>query len=423
MAGHLTTSLLAQFATWTSLILLAGLILIQLCWGYRFVRMLRSRNAFQKNETLPKALVVMSLRGADPFLSRTLRALMSQSHQDFQLRLIIDSETDPAWDVVNPFLREFGNGRIETRLLTRRLPTCGLKNSALLQGTEDIPVEYDVIVQVDADAVPPRDWLKALISPFTNREVGATSGVRWYAPQDRLWASGIRYFWGCSAAVQMHEFGMVWGGSMAFRRELLDNSDLRDRWAHSLCDDLVVQHVVAENGLKSRHVPVVLINRESIEMGDCFQFIRRQTLMVRLYRSSWHLVSAFAIVAALATSLNTVGIILATAVADTQTLILAMTTCIAYTWAFSSLMNWLDNSVRNCVADQGEQLAPPLKRHPFVMPSTLVMNTACWLSAAFIRKVRWRGVTYAISPTGDISKINDAPYVAVSACFAEGSVT
>jgi len=366
--------------------------------------------------------VLLSLRGADPFLARTLRALLEQTHEDFCLRLIVDSETDPAWNVVEPFLEESNDPRVQVLQLTQRLSTCGLKNSALIQGTAELEEDFDVIVQVDADAVPYPNWLRDLLIPFQDPRVGATGGVRWYAPPDQRCSSGIRYLWGCSAMVQMHQFGMIWGGSMAFRRELLDHAHLRQRWAKSLVDDLEVSNAVTDAGLEIRYVPVVLLNQESIELGDCYRFIRRQTLSVRLSHPSWSAVSGFAVAAGMASFSNALGFFLALAAGDNFTAMVALISGVSYACGFLFLTRRLDSVVRECAINQGGDIEPRRWQHPLVIPGTITLYVACWISSLFMRRIDWRGITYNVADDGSISKVSDTPYATSSPCLSKASV-
>ena len=57
---------------------------------------------------MPKVSVLMPVRGADPHLAATIRGVLDQDYPDFDLRIIVDSRDDPAWNVVTEFLQEAG---------------------------------------------------------------------------------------------------------------------------------------------------------------------------------------------------------------------------------------------------------------------------------------------------------------------------
>ena len=88
---------IAMFALWT----------MQLVIALKYAATFRhSRPAEVSDELLPKMGVHFPLRGADPHLAPALRSLLNQDYPDFELRIIIDSREDPAWDLVHEILRQ-----------------------------------------------------------------------------------------------------------------------------------------------------------------------------------------------------------------------------------------------------------------------------------------------------------------------------
>lgn len=395
-----------------TVVLNATLLLLQYVWGSRFVRMLKALDAPPASNPpeLPRALVLLSLRGSDPFLAQTLRAVLNQSHENFHLRLIIDSETDPVWSIVEPFLKESKDPRIQIRLLKKRRSTCSLKNSALLQETEDLDDSYQAIVQVDADAVPYQHWLRDLLTPLTNPEVGATSGLRWYTPEKGTLANLIRYYWGSAAMIQMHHCKMIWGGSMAFQRHLLETTPLRQRWATSLADDLSLSDVLKESNLKALHIPAVLANQESTSLFGCFRFIRRQMSLVWNFHSSWKLISGF-VWANIATAvLSVLTVALGLQHGDSTAVWISLTCLTIYGLGFRLMMTKIDNQVRARISEQGESLPERPWQPAFILPATLMMYAACSLSAMLMNRVEWRGVIYRLRRNHKIEMMNDTPF-------------
>ncbi|WP_437194649.1 glycosyltransferase [Planctomicrobium sp. SH527] len=388
------------------------LLVLQFIWGTRFVRMLKSQHILPEDNPpeLPRALVLLSLRGSDPFLAQTLRALLNQSYEWFHLRLIIDSETDPVWSIVEPFLKESKDPRVQIRLLKKRLPTCSLKNSALLQETEDLDDDYQAIVQVDADAVPYEHWLRDLLTPLVNPEVGATSGLRWYAPETGTIPNFIRYYWGSAAMIQMHHCKMIWGGSMAFQRHLLETTPLRQRWANSLADDLSLSDVLKEANLKALHIPAVLANQESTSLFGCFRFIRRQMSLVWNFHSSWRLISGFVWANIISTVLAVLLVALGLRYGDSTPIWIGVSCLAIYGVGFRTLMTYIDNQVRARILEQGKTLQARPWQPALIIPATLVMYAACSLSAMLMNRVEWRGIVYRLRRDQQIEIMNDTPF-------------
>ncbi|MGL5077359.1 MAG: glycosyltransferase family 2 protein, partial [Waterburya sp.] len=62
------------------------------------------RSTYQSGMTkaqLPKVAIALCLRGADPFLSQCLQALFKQNYPNYELRIIVDSIQDPAWEIAH----------------------------------------------------------------------------------------------------------------------------------------------------------------------------------------------------------------------------------------------------------------------------------------------------------------------------------
>ncbi|HRX79854.1 MAG TPA: glycosyltransferase family 2 protein, partial [Pirellulaceae bacterium] len=111
---------LAQFFFW-SLVFLAA---YNAFWTFVMVRIL-SRKAPPPAEdaTLPKAAVLLCLRGADPNLTHSLRRLLRQDYPDYKLFIAVDSEKDPAWNIVRQTIAELGATNVVVAPLRQRLKT------------------------------------------------------------------------------------------------------------------------------------------------------------------------------------------------------------------------------------------------------------------------------------------------------------
>ena len=90
---------------WFALVMMtvfAALLIAKFYWCFRFVSMVRRHPSPSLEVELPRALVILSLRGSDPFLRQTLQCLCTQTVRNYDLRVIVDSETDLAWATGRP---------------------------------------------------------------------------------------------------------------------------------------------------------------------------------------------------------------------------------------------------------------------------------------------------------------------------------
>src|SRR5437762_9448236 len=92
---------LAVFSALVALLFTA----LQVYWACRFALCYSPRLAPScTKESLPRAAVLLCIRGADPSLLHCLNGLLHQDYPDYDIRIIIDSPEDPAWDILSSTL-------------------------------------------------------------------------------------------------------------------------------------------------------------------------------------------------------------------------------------------------------------------------------------------------------------------------------
>ncbi len=258
-------------------------------------------------EFCPTVAIVLSVRGQDPSLAKSLQGLSEQEYAGaYRIFVIIDHAEDAAVPVVTKFIADVETG-FESILGTTPSGRCSLKCDRLIQVISQLPVEYEVVCLIDADTIPDRRWLSSLISPLQDPKIAAACGNRWFYP-DRIgngnqattwiggWGSMIRYLWNSAAIVQMYVYGVVWGGSLAIRRTELKETGLLDVWSKSLFDDVLIKDHFQANGWQVVSVPELLIaNVEHVSLRGAIEWIKRQLLDARLYHRNWPLILSHAI--------------------------------------------------------------------------------------------------------------------------------
>ena len=114
----------------------------------------------------------------------------------------------------------------------------------------------EVFVFLDSDAVPHPTWLRTLVAPLGDPQIGAATGYRWYIPTG-AWPSLVRSVWNASALTFLgdHKFNFVWGGSVAMRRETFVREKIAERWKNALSEDYLITQTMHRIGLSIRFVP------------------------------------------------------------------------------------------------------------------------------------------------------------------------
>lgn len=377
--------------------------------------LIRFRRTLPADRQCPKAAVVLCLRGTDPFLESTIRALLDLDYPDYEVLVIVDSREDPAWAAVEDLLRRHPAPRIRMQPLQQRRETCSLKCSSLAQAVNNLDDSVEIVALCDADTIPHRAWLRELVAPMADPRVGAATGNRWYMPAEPTWASLVRYLWNAAAVVQMYCYGIPWGGTLALKTRVLRQADLLDRWGQAFCEDTMLYRVLRQQGLRVAFVPsLMMVNRETCDLGGFFHWVRRQLLTARLYHPGWPAVVAHGTSTPLLL-LAGVGLLAAACRQGHLSAAAWLGAGLAmYLGALPILMLALEAGVRRIVRERGESAdwirpGTALKLLPAILLTQLVYPFGL-ISAIFARNVEWRGVRYRVDGPWRIRLVHYRPH-------------
>jgi cellulose synthase/poly-beta-1,6-N-acetylglucosamine synthase-like glycosyltransferase len=402
-----------------------GLAVLQFTVGIVFTALLlTARIRPAADADCGRTAIVLCLRGADPFLHRCLTGVLTQDYPDYEVVIVVDHRDDPAWLTVHEItadLRERTTARrVRIDELRERPETCSLKCASLVQAYESLGADVVFVATVDADVEPHRTWLRELVAPMTDPRIGATTGNRWYIPDDDGWGSLARYEWNAGAVVPMYWHGIAWGGSVALRASFVRDSNYRERMKHAFCEDTMIFDTLGKVGLKLRFVPsILMVNRESIGMPSFFRFCRRQMLNSGyhphskaiwthgLLSSAFYVTAISSIVAALLlndlSAARAIGIVF-----------------LLHLGSMLSILPALDYAVRRIVRMRGE-VAPPVSLAKLfrivvslLIVTPIVYGAVVW-SLVRVRRIEWRGIHYRLRGLWNVHRENYAVYRPASA--------
>lgn len=360
---------------------------------------------------LPKVAVILPLRGNDPFLLNCLEGILTQDYPNYQVRIIVDHESDPAFNEVKSFLLKHNPPQCEVSLLKNRSGNCGLKNESLIQGMESLDASVEVVAWLDADVIPHKFWIRELVQPLENPDVGVASGVRWYAPRSRNPGTLIRYVWNSAAIVQMLTMDIAWGGSIAMSRDVFHSPSLKKLWSQALWEDTCLRMVVSQLGLKMVFVPeATMVNEESTSLKSCYQFITRQLLNTRLYHPSWKFISILGICSALSQITLVTLTILFLFLGSFSSAAFSIAVLLSASVCVGSVIWWLDTLIRQQIRRRGAILGRLPWSTILVLWPTLALYFVALLAATRTRKVYWRGVVYDVASPFNVQIIHYEPY-------------
>jgi hypothetical protein len=269
--------------------------------------------------------------------------------------------------------------------------------------------EFEIVAFLDADSITRSDWLRSMVGPFQDPEVGATSGVRWYTPPDGSFGSLVRHLFNIGALGPMHMFHVPWGGSQAIRFRVMRESNLLSFWGQCFGEDSSVYRILRSLGLRLEFVPAATnFNWETSSLGGVFRFVQRQVISTRLHADSWPVMlvgsGGYFLASWLCWALFVAGM-------ATQTWPMALGAAmvlIAHGLGSYVLLRTVEGLVR-----QRENPPPPTRFGWRLFPAAVVMHaimTCALIRATTIRTFNWRGISYRIEGRDRIRMLGYFPY-------------
>ena len=371
-------------------------------------RQFASRDGARSESASIPAEVVLCLRGCDPTLEQVIETLGGQRHGNWRLRIVVDSEDDPAWPVARSAVaRLAAEGRASwlastVEPLAERPATGSLKCASLRQALSSLAPETQVVALVDADAVVHDGWLISMVDECMRPGVGAVSGNRWYDPVHDSVPGTVRAIWNAGAIVQMTAFGIPWGGSLAVRREAMEACGWTEIIKTSLCEDTALAAPLWRSGWTYRFIPalVAIDDDDTVSMRPLTRWIARQLLTARLHHPLWPAVA----VHGLTTSLALAAAVAICAVAGVnghgKTLAIVGGSLAVYEIASLALVFAIEKTVRNALQETGRTFRATGWRRGLsrclILPATQWVYAKAVMTAILAQTIDWRGVVYEI---------------------------
>lgn len=369
----------------------------------------------------PPAMVVLCLRGGDPFLTACIEGLLNQDYPGYRVRFMVDSPQDPSLSIVKQSVAQHGFDRYEILTLANPLATCTLKCSSLAQAIGDLvneereSVAGEFVALLDADVIPHRSWLRELATGLQPHAVGAVTGNRWYMPDEPSLGALTRHIWNAAAIVQMYFYRIAWGGTLAIKVDSIRRAELLSWWTKAMCEDTMTHAKLKAIGQRVDIVPsLMMVNRENVSLRRLTPWIRRQLLTTRLYHPYWSLVLLHGIGSA-AQVLVGWGLCLAYFVQGNWLLAGGCAAAmIVYQTALNSLLPWIASPVEAILRARGEECdwRRNLKATSMMQALFITQWVYTWalISCIFTFRFEWRGINYRVDGPWQIHMLGYKPY-------------
>ena len=366
--------------------------------GFRYVAYVRRETSQPLPDFTPFVSIIAPSRGLEAGLRDNLISLFSQQYPHFEILFVCDSANDPVNGLMRDVQWHYQN--VKSRIVIAGPATgSGQKVHNLRVASARVDPQTEVLVFVDTDARPGPTWLRQLVAPLANTELGASSGYRWFVPVKGGLPSRLRSIWNASIASALgsdRRKNFCWGGSTAIRRSTFERLQIRERWRGSVSDDFSVTTVLQEAKMPIHFTPNCIV----ASVGDCdlrelLEFTTRQIKITRVYAPHlWKEVLLGGLLFCL-TFFGGIGVCVWRVLSGRSYVILLTILLLMYLLgAAKAFIRWRAISIP--LSSYGRLLKRDLLGQLILWPLASLLYLYNAIAAAFSRRIVWRGITYEL---------------------------
>lgn len=369
--------------------------------GFRYVSYVRRETTRPLADFHPFVSVIAPSRGTEPGLGDNVRTLLTQDYPAYEILFVFDRPDDSAIAVIEQArVTEGDSSRVAIKIIIAGPATdSGQKVHNLMVAVGELDPKSEVLVFVDTDARPSRNWLRQLVAPLADETIGASTGYRWFVPVGGGLASRLRAVWNASVASALggdRKKNFCWGGSTAIRQATFDRLNIRDGWRGSVSDDFTITNILKQAKLPVHFTPNCLVP----SVGDCdlrelLEFTTRQIKITRVYAPQ--LWKPLLLGSCLFTIVFFGGIVLLFVRMGLGLPVLLLFVVLSIIFALGAakgLIRWW--VVRIPLAGYHRELNRDLLAHIFLWPVASLLYLYNAIVAGFSRRIEWRGITYEL---------------------------
>ena len=394
------------------------LVLVQMYRNYRYVL----KKAYRKTNYQPPTLLTVPCKGLDNEFEKNITSFFNLEYDNYYINFVVEDTTDPSYEKLSALTQKLApnSKTLGVQILVAGLASkCSQKTYNLLCSCNNSPDDIEIFAFVDSDACIKPNWLKQLVYPLRHQRNGASTGYRWFVPQQNNLASLVLYSLNAKIAQLLGDthFNQAWGGSMAIRKDTFYKIGLDKIWQKAISDDLALTYAVKKARMKVVFVPACFVaSYEKTTWKKLFEFARRQFVMERVTTPSTWWFAFFCSLYALSGFWATAPIAIIAAAARVQNLALYTAVPLVFFIGQISRAALRQKMIAKLLPDDADKMKPAMLAD--------ILGNCIWawllfifiISSAFGRKITWRGITYKlISPTETIvlkknTKMSNTPF-------------
>jgi ceramide glucosyltransferase len=208
--------------------------------------------------SLVPVTVLKPVHGLERDLERNLRSACEQDYPSYQVVFCVQRLDDPALPLLRRLESEYGPERV-TLAAEASEPVLNGKIQNLEIGLK--AARHDILVVSDSDVFTPRDYLRTIVPPLADADVGYATTLykgagarRWYEKLELL-TYNADFIPSVVFAHQTETSGFCLGASVALRREMLQRVGGFSSLADYLAEDYELGRRILARGKRMRLVP------------------------------------------------------------------------------------------------------------------------------------------------------------------------
>ncbi len=234
--------------------------------------------AADSGDPTPPATVIVSLSGPEEHMRENLVALTSQDYPNYELLVSARTASDIPPNSLPP--------RVTVVLGGAQDEKSSPKVQNLLAGVRAARKLSEILVFADAAGHVSANWLRALVAPLADSDVGASTGYRFYAPDPPDFWSLARSVWDAPIAGLLGpgDNPFAWCGSVAIRKEIFFELQVPGVWRGAASEDGALTHAIHKARLRIAFAPgAMLAYAGRTRARQFFVETQRQMAMARVY--------------------------------------------------------------------------------------------------------------------------------------------
>ncbi len=252
--------------------------------GFDWLNYFKRELAKPQSTFTPFVSIIAPCRGLDNDLHENLSALFKQNYPNYEVIFVVDDSNDEAAKLINSKF-QISNSRL---IVANKTTDSSQKVENLREAVLHVSNDSKVFAFVDSDARVNENWLRNLVAPLEDEQIGCTTGYRWIIAKNGGFATQLRSIWNASVASQLGENtrkNFCWGGSTAISRRTFEHLDIRKRWHSTLSDDFTLT-----NAMHNANLPIYFVANcltasvEDSGFAELLEFTTRQMKITRVYQ-------------------------------------------------------------------------------------------------------------------------------------------